>query len=189
MMGPAHADALGAIAWWLDLTKEQKTQIQKIREEAKSDAEAAEKAVADARDAVHGAVIGGAAEELIRAAATTLGEAIGNQAVLHAKTLAAAKAVLTEEQRKELAKIVARLPGLRQSIPHGPGPFCPWVDPNDPNAPVQAPVRGQGFGGGPVPTEQIFKAADTDKDGKLTLEELEAFHNRARGGLRLQHQQ
>jgi Spy/CpxP family protein refolding chaperone len=188
MMGPAHADALGAIAWWLDLTEEQKAQIRKIRDEAKTDAEAAEKAVADARGALHDAVIGGAAEEQIRAAATTLGQAIGNQAVLHAKTLAVAKAVLTDEQRKEFDKVVAKLPGLRQSIPHGPGPFCPWADPNDPNQVAQPPMHGPGLGG-PIPLEQMFKAADTNKDGKLTMEELQAFHKAARGGMQIQHQQ
>ena len=188
-MGPPHSNALGAIGAWLDLTPEQKTQIREIHEQGKKDAEAAQDAVADARDALHEAVIGGAAEADIRAAAIALGEAIGNQAALHAKTVVAVKAVLTDEQRKKFDEMRAERPGLRQRIPHGPGPFCPWVEPDDSNQVARAPMRGQGFGGGPVPTEQIFQAADTDKDGKLTLEELKAFHNKARGGMQFRHQQ
>jgi len=178
-MGPPHSNALGAIGAWLDLTDEQKTQIREIQEQARKDAEAAQDAVADARDALHEAVVGGATEAEIRAAATTLGEAIGNQAALHAKTAAAAKAVLTEEQRKEFDKIRTKLPGMRQSIPHGPGPFCPWVDDTGPIA--RPRMNRPGFGGGPLPVEEMFKAADTDKDGKLTLEELQAFRDSRRG--------
>lgn len=188
-MGPAHSNALGAIGAWLNLTDEQKTQIRQIQEQGKTDAEAAQKAVDDARGALHDAVIGGAAEADIRAAATALGEAIGNQAVLHAKTVAAAKAVLTDEQRKKFDEMRAKLPGLRQAIPHGPGPFCPWVDPNDPNQAAQAPMHSPGFGGGVIPMEQMFRAADTNNDGKLTMEELQAFHGAARGGLQFRHQQ
>jgi len=182
-LGPAHSNALGAIGAWLDLTAEQRTQIRTIQEQGKNDAEAAQDAVAAARDALHDAVIGGAAEAEIRAAATTLGEAVSNQAVLHAKTVAAVKAVLTDEQRKQFDEMRTELPGLRQRIPHRAG----WGDPSEAQAGQAAP-RGQGFGGGPVPTEEIFKAADTDKDGKLTMEELKAFHDTARGGRQLRHQ-
>jgi len=187
-LGPAHTNALGAIAAWLDLTDEQKTQIRTIQEQGKNDAEAAQEAVAVARDALHDAVIGGAAEAEIQAAATTVGEAISNQAVLHAKTVAAVKAVLTDEQKKTFDEKRAERPGLRQRIPHAAGPFCPWADPDNPDQTVQPPMRGRGFGGGPVPTEEIFKAADRDKDGKLTMEELKAFHDTARGGRQLRHQ-
>jgi Spy/CpxP family protein refolding chaperone len=179
-MGPPHSNALGAIGAWLNLTDEQKAQIRQIQEQGKADAEAAQDAVATARDGLHDAVIGGAAEADIRAAATALGEAIGNQAVLHAKTVAAAKAVLTDEQRKKFDEMRAKLPALRQRMPHAPGPFCPWADPNDPNQAAQASIQALGFGGPRMSLERMFKAADTNKDGFLTLEELRAFRDRVR---------
>ena len=183
-MGPPHSNALGAIGAWLNLTDEQKAQIRQIQEQGKADAEAAQEAVVAARDALHDAVIGGAAEADIRAAATALGEAIGNQAVVHAKTVAAAKAVLTDEQRTKFDELKAKLPALRQRMPHAQGPFCPWADPNQA---AQVPLHSQGLGG-PIPLEQMFKAADTNKDGKLTMEELQAFRA-ARGSAQVQHQQ
>jgi Spy/CpxP family protein refolding chaperone len=186
-MRSPRSNALGAIGAWLDLTREQKTQIREIQEKGRKDAEAARDAVEDARDALHEAVISGAAEAKIRAAATALGEAIGNEAALHAKTVAAVKAVLTDEQRKEFDEMRAERPDLGQRVPRGPGAFRPWGGPSQ--AP-QARVRGQGLGGGaPVRAEQMFKAADADKDGKLTLEEFEAFRNAPRGRARLRQQQ
>jgi hypothetical protein len=134
---------------------------------------------------LHEAVLSGASEEEIRAAAATLGTALGNQAVLQAATVTAVKAVLTDEQREQWEKI-------KEAVPHVP----------------QRP-RGQGFGGGPwgmqahrpngfgpggpgpvphMPLEQMFKAADTDKDSTLTIEELRAFQDTMRGGWGLRHQ-
>jgi Spy/CpxP family protein refolding chaperone len=173
-MGPPHSNALGAIGARLNLTDEQKAQIRQIQEQGKADAEAAQEAVAKARDALHDAVIGGASEADIRAAATALGEAIGNQAVLHAKTVAAAEAVLTPEQLKKFEELRAKLPGLRQKIRHEP------IEPNDPNQAAQASIQALGVGGGRMSLERMFKAADTNKDGSLTLEELRAFRARVR---------
>jgi len=181
-MGPVHANALGAIGAWLDLTAEQRTQIRTIQEQGKEDAEAAQDAVAAARDALHDAVIGGAAEAEIRTAAKTLGDAIANQATLHAKTVAAVKAVLTDEQRQKFDEMRKDLPGLRQRMPHRAG----WGDPNEAQVGQTVP-HGRGLGG-PLPAEDMFKAADTNKDGNLTMDELKAFHD-ARGGRQLRHQQ
>jgi Spy/CpxP family protein refolding chaperone len=120
--------AIQGLAWWLDLTEEQTKQINAIHAKAQADANTAAEAVVSARDALHKAVTTGATEEQIRAAATTLGAAIGNQAALQAKTLASVKAVLTDEQRKEFDKIQQKLAPPR----HRGGPMA-----------------GSGFGGGP----------------------------------------
>ncbi len=130
-LGPAPGGLL-RLGWWLDLTKEQTKQIETIYEKAQVDANATARAVASARDALHKAVTSGATETEIQAAATALGTAIGNQAALVAKTLAAAKAVLTDEQRKELEKIQTKL----APAPHG-------------RAPMGANGPGPGWGGGP----------------------------------------
>lgn len=103
-LGPAPAGLL-RLGWWLDLTDEQTKQIQSIYDKAQTDANTVADAVVSARNDLHKAVIGGATEAQIQTGATALGTALGNQAALAAKTLASAKAVLTDEQRKELEKI------------------------------------------------------------------------------------
>ena len=102
------------LSWQLDLTAEQVKQIRTIYQNAQVDANTAAEAVVGARDALHEAVTSGASEEQIETAAANLGTAIGKQAALAAKTLASAKAVLTDAQRQELEKIQA------QPVPAGP---------------------------------------------------------------------
>lgn len=232
-MGEMRGDPLDAIGAQLNLTAEQRGQIRTIHEQAQKDAVAARDGVAAARDALHDAVISGKTEAEIRAAGTRLGEAIGNQAALHAKTMAAMKVVLTEEQRKKFEEMKKdNQPGMGPRGPRGGGPFCPWMgdgdqewqppmhqrafgrggpwmDDNEGDQQGQPPMHQQGFGrggpggprmgedqadqqgqppvrrqafggGGPLPAEEMFKAADTDKDGKLTLEELQAFRGSRR---------
>jgi len=118
-LGGAPA-GLSRLGWWLDLTDEQTKQIQSIYGKAQADANTVADAVVSARDALHKAVIGGATEAQIQTAATALGTAIGNQAALAAKTLASAKTVLTDEQRKELEKIQTKL----APVPHRRGPMA-----------------------------------------------------------------
>jgi Spy/CpxP family protein refolding chaperone len=126
------AEGIQGLAWWLDLTEDQTKQINAIHAKARADANTAAEAVVNARDALHKAVTTGATEEQIRSAATTLGTAIGNQAALQAKTLASVKAVLTDEQRKELDKIQQKLAPPR----HRAGPMA-------------GNGNGGGWGGGP----------------------------------------
>ena len=111
---------LSRLGWWLDLTAEQTKQIETVYEKAQADANTAAEAVVSARDALHKAVTGGATEEQIRAAATALGTALGNQAALAAKTLTSAKTVLTDEQRKALEKIQTKFTPLQ----HRRGPMA-----------------------------------------------------------------
>jgi Spy/CpxP family protein refolding chaperone len=125
------------IAWWLDLTPKQIEQVQDILEQAKPDAQAAAVATAGARRALREAVMGDATNLKIRAAAAVLGQAIGNEAVLRAKTLTAVKGVLTAEQQKEFDKILTKLPGLRLRMRGRLGILA-----GEPNEPAQAaPVK------------------------------------------------
>jgi hypothetical protein len=123
----AAPGGLPRLGWWLDLTADQVKQIDTIYQNAQADANTAAEAVVAARDALHQAVTTGASEEQIRTAAANLGTAIGNQAALAAKTLASAKAVLTDAQRQQLEKI--------QAQPTPPGPR-------------RGPGAGRGLGGG-----------------------------------------
>jgi len=130
-LGPGPGGLL-RLGWWLDLTEEQTKQLETIYDKGRADANTAADAVVSARDALHKAVVSGATEEQIRAAATALGTAIGNQAALAAKTLASAKTVLTDEQRKELERIQTKMTPLqhRRSPMAGSGPASGRGGPN-----------------------------------------------------------
>jgi Spy/CpxP family protein refolding chaperone len=92
----------------LDLTDEQVEAIQKVFEANKEKAEASRKAIAEATKALHEATVKGD-EAGIREAATNLGKAIGDGAVLRASTITSVKEVLTDEQREELEELTAKL--------------------------------------------------------------------------------
>ena len=40
-----------------------------------------------------------------------------------------------------------------------------------------------------MPLDQMFKTADTNKDGVLSMDEMKAFQGTVRGGPRMEHQQ
>ncbi len=172
--GPAHSSVLGPAAWSLNLTEAQIRQIRAIYDQARADANSVEQAVANARIALHEAIVSGATEAQVRAAATALGTAIGNQATLHAKTIAAAKAVLTDEQRKDLEAI----PGKTATLQHN-------TQAANPAGPAQTTPHGSGQGA-VMSLDQMFNAADTNKDGTLTLDELKAFQGKMGGDVRHQ---
>ncbi len=180
-LGPAHSSVLGPAAWSLNLTEAQIKQIRSIYDQARADADSVDKAVATATIGLHEAITSGATEAQIRAAATTLGTAIGNQVALHAKTLAAAKAVLTDEQRKELDRIPEKMSTLRHN-PEGPNPAGgagQGGTVQHGGSTAQAPGRS-------MTLEQMFKDADTNNDGVLTLNELNAFQGKMGGQVRHQ---
>jgi Spy/CpxP family protein refolding chaperone len=180
-LGPAHSSVLGPVAWSLNLTDEQIKKIRGIYDQARADADSVDKAVATATIGLHEAITSGATEAQIRTAATTLGTAIGNQAALHAKTLAAARTVLTEEQRKELERIPEKMSTLRHN-PEGPNPAGGVGQGGTvPHSGSIAPASGRS-----MTLDQMFKDADTNNDGVLTLNELNAFQGKMGGQIRHQ---
>jgi len=89
----------------LDLTDEQREQIRQIRQTHRQEQQNARQAVADARKALQDVIATDTERAEIRTAATALGTAIGEQAVVRANTLKAIKEILTDEQREELEKM------------------------------------------------------------------------------------
>jgi Spy/CpxP family protein refolding chaperone len=169
----------------LDLTDEQIEAIKQVHEANKEAMQAAQKAVGEAAKALHEAVLAGN-EAKIRAAATNLGNAIGQCGLLRAATMASIKAVLTAEQQAKLEQLQSQMgqrfprfgqemqgPGLpeppmmRFGHRRGAGPGV-WQGPR----PIEPP-RGRGMGFG-LNLDRLFELKDTNKDGKLTKEELQA---------------
>jgi len=104
----------------LDLTDEQVEAINEVLKANKEKAETSRKAIVEATKVVREAVVKGD-EAGIREAATNLGKAIGNGAVLKASIIASVKKVLTDEQRKELEELTAKLKERAENLPQGIG--------------------------------------------------------------------
>jgi Spy/CpxP family protein refolding chaperone len=99
----------GRIARALDLTDDQKSQIKAILKTHASEIETQMKASAEARRAVHEAVLAQPVDEAaIRAAAQRLGEIHADGAVLFAKIRTEVQPLLTEEQRGKIQKFRER---------------------------------------------------------------------------------
>ena len=106
--GPGGPDGMmGVIMQKLDLTDEQREKIETIIDENHAKASAARRAVEKARRGLEEAAASDANEAAIRKAATALGNALGDEAVLKARTMKEIKAVLTPEQIKKLDEIKA----------------------------------------------------------------------------------
>jgi Spy/CpxP family protein refolding chaperone len=102
-MGPGGGqNVIGIVLHELDLTDAQRQQVQEIAAESKTKLESARSAVRKAQKALDDAVINDGNEAAIRSAATALGTAQGDEAVLRAQTLIKIKAVLTSDQVAEL---------------------------------------------------------------------------------------
>jgi Spy/CpxP family protein refolding chaperone len=130
--GPGGPDGvMGIIMSKLDLTDEQPDKIETIMDASCSKTRAAQRAVEKAHRELEKAVAGDANEPAIRKAATSLGNAIGDEAVLKVKTMKEVKAVLTPEQLKKLEEIKVK---MKAAGPHPlrqgqggqrPGPMPP----------------------------------------------------------------
>jgi hypothetical protein len=107
----------------LNLTEEQADKVQDILKEARSQAESARDAHADAVEALEDAVAEGADKEEIRKAAGKLGEAIADGALHRVQVLASIKEVLTEEQREQLERMKDRIGRFQHGSPGAPGPW------------------------------------------------------------------
>ena len=185
-VGAAHPMMLRGILPGLDLTDEQIEAIKQIHEANKEAMQAAQKAVGEAAKALHEAVLAGN-EAKIRAAATNLGNAIGQCAVLRAATMASIKAALTAEQQAKLEQLQSQMgqrfprfgqemqgPGLpeppmmRFGHRRGAGPGA-WQGPRPGGLQPHGPGLGLGMN-----IDRLFEFKDTNKDGKLTKEELQA---------------
>jgi Spy/CpxP family protein refolding chaperone len=110
MRGPGMGGLplLGALRA-LDLTSDQQTAVKAIMEKSRDAAQTAGKALGDAQKAFRDAVVADANEAAIRAAATAVATAMGDQAVLQVKTSVAIKALLTKDQLTKLAEIQSQM--------------------------------------------------------------------------------
>jgi len=134
--------------------------------------EAARKAVAEASKALHEATFQDANEVTIRAAAAALGNALGDKAVLQATTMASIKKVLTGEQ-------LVKLKESRAKMKEWAGQFRERM--RDPESHNQFWQRGAPKSHRQrLNIEKLFETKDTNKDGKLTKQELQAGDNEKR---------
>ena len=135
--GPGGPDGImGAIMHKLDITDKQQEKIETIMDDNHAKTSAARRAVEKARRALEDTIAADANEPALRKAATAMGAAIGDEAVLKVKTMKDIKAVLTPEQIKKLEEIQAKMKtrtmrppqdgqGGQKARPMGPPPSEP----------------------------------------------------------------
>jgi|GEM_PF-1164706 len=164
----------------LNLSDEQVTQLEAIKEEAQGQFKTVNQAVRAKREALHTAATSGAGEAAIRTAATELGKAIGDQAVYGAVIKTKVDAVLTDAQKAQLKEMrqkrmergEARQAQGEQAMGKGKGQKAG-------RGPGQGPGPGQGLGQGPGP-EAAFKRMDADGNGVISMEEFKTHMEQMR---------
>ena len=191
MSGQYHGQGIARALRGLDLTEQQRESIRNILESARETSESEREAVENARKALHTAVAEGADETAIREAASNLGKAIGDRAVSRAATMTSIKEVLTEEQLEQLQKMKSS--ESRDDL-NGAG-----IQRRQMRSGNQPGLQGRGFGRpgrgagrlgmgpawqgrdrGPGPRpgfgiDRLIEQVDTNGDGTLTAEEIQAF--------------
>lgn len=178
---PTQHMGLGRLLRQLELTQEQTEQIKAIHQAERENAKTAREAIVAARQALNKTVIEGADEADIRTAAIKLGNAIADQAVKRAATMASVRKVLTDEQSAKLKKLIAERTERRQEFRKGrrdtPRQYRHRRPSRREKYQGRKGLRGdQGFrrrrG---LNVDRLFERFDSDGDGKLTREELEAM--------------
>jgi len=142
-VGPGVCPVPLRILRQLNLTDEQVEAINEVLKANQEKGEAARKAVSEAMKALHEAVIKGD-EAGIREAAANLGKALGDGAVLKASTMTSVKKVLTDEQRKELEELTAKLKERAENLPQEIG--APGLGRMFQRFGQRGNYRGQGMG-------------------------------------------
>ncbi|NQV35642.1 MAG: Spy/CpxP family protein refolding chaperone [Phycisphaeraceae bacterium] len=104
----------------LDLTQEQHEAVRTILDGSKEATQAAHEAVQVVRQSLHQAVMDESDEAAIRAIATAMAKAVGDEAIKQVAVTKEIKSVLTEAQKNELITLISQGPEDRRRGPQGP---------------------------------------------------------------------
>lgn len=103
-----HQHRMNKMVEHLSLTESQQAEIKLINGQHREQHQGVRQAVHEARKALRESVRAGESESTIRALATALGQAMGDQAVARASHHQAVSALLTEEQREKWQSLPKR---------------------------------------------------------------------------------
>ena len=153
----------------LGISATQAEQLEAIGDEVQGQVKASAEAIKTKRNALQELVKSGASEAVIRAAASEVGNAIGDHAVLRVSAKAKVDAILTAEQ-------IAKLEELREQR----------MESRKKQRGKRRQKAGQGtegrkgYGGKAINTESAFARIDTDGNGEVSLEEFQAHMEQMR---------
>ena len=145
----------------LGLDAKQVEQLTAVKDEVQGQFKANAEAVRAKRDALQELVKSGASETVIRAAASEIGNAIGDQAVLRVSTKAKVDGILTDDQKAKLEELkkeqTESYKGQRDKGRRG----------------ISQGKKGRTGSGKKVrDPESAFARIDTDENGTISLEEF-----------------